>query len=199
MNLLILYSLSNWLPTVVTGMGYDQQTAVLVGTVLQVGGTIGTFGLAWLIARGGFLPMLTADVRASRPSASPSSASPASRSPCSRHRLRRRLVRHRRPAGHQRALGHVLSHLPALDRRGLGPRHRPHRRHRRALHRRHAARAQWGPQQLFWAAAVPALVSTADDHRAALHDEAAVRGGAHSGRRRWRTSGATLTRCRCDR
>jgi len=60
MNLLVLYSLSNWLPTVVTGMGYTTPTAVLVGTVLQVGGTIGTFGLAWLIARGGFIPMLTA-------------------------------------------------------------------------------------------------------------------------------------------
>ncbi len=59
MNILMLYSLSNWLPTIVTGMGYDQQTAVLVGTVLQVGGTIGTFGLAWLIGRRGFLPMLT--------------------------------------------------------------------------------------------------------------------------------------------
>ena len=39
MNIMMLYSLSNWLPTVVTGMGYPQQTAVLVGTVLQVGGT----------------------------------------------------------------------------------------------------------------------------------------------------------------
>jgi AAHS family 4-hydroxybenzoate transporter-like MFS transporter len=50
MNILMLYSLSNWLPTLVTGMGYDQQTAVLVSTLLQVGGTIGTFGLAWIIA-----------------------------------------------------------------------------------------------------------------------------------------------------
>jgi AAHS family 4-hydroxybenzoate transporter-like MFS transporter len=58
MNLLVLYSLSNWLPIVVTGMGYQTQTAVLVSTVLQVGGTIGTFGLAWLIARAGFIPML---------------------------------------------------------------------------------------------------------------------------------------------
>jgi AAHS family 4-hydroxybenzoate transporter-like MFS transporter len=41
-------------------MGYDTQTAVLIGTVLQVGGTIGTFGLAWLIARAGFIPMLAA-------------------------------------------------------------------------------------------------------------------------------------------
>ena len=60
MNLLNLYSLANWLPTVVAGMGYDTRTAVLVGTILQVGGTIGTFGLAWLIARGGFVPMLAA-------------------------------------------------------------------------------------------------------------------------------------------
>ena len=42
------------------GHGLQTQTAVLVGTVLQVGGTIGTFGLAWLIARGGFIPMLAA-------------------------------------------------------------------------------------------------------------------------------------------
>jgi AAHS family 4-hydroxybenzoate transporter-like MFS transporter len=57
-NILVLYSLSNWLPTIVTSMGYDNQTAVLIGTLLQVGGTIGTFGLAWLVARRGFTPML---------------------------------------------------------------------------------------------------------------------------------------------
>ena len=60
MNLLSLYTLAGWLPTVLTGIGYSTQTAVLVGTILQVGGTIGTFGLAWLIARSGFVPMLTA-------------------------------------------------------------------------------------------------------------------------------------------
>ena len=54
MNLLNLYSVSSWLPTVVNGMGYNANTAVLVGTVPWVGGTIGTFGLAWLIARSGF-------------------------------------------------------------------------------------------------------------------------------------------------
>jgi AAHS family 4-hydroxybenzoate transporter-like MFS transporter len=59
MNLLVLYSISNWLPTVVTAMGYDAQIAVWMGLWLQVGGTIGAFGLAWLIARGGFMPMLT--------------------------------------------------------------------------------------------------------------------------------------------
>jgi len=59
MNILMLYTLSNWLPTLVRGMGYDTQTAVLVGTTLQVGGTIGTFVLAWLIARRGFPSVLT--------------------------------------------------------------------------------------------------------------------------------------------
>lgn len=58
MNIFMLYSLSNWLPTLVTSMGYDTQTAVLIGTTLQVGGTIGTFGLAWLIAKRGFIWML---------------------------------------------------------------------------------------------------------------------------------------------
>ena len=59
MNILILYSLSAWIPTVVVGAGYTTQTAVLVGAVLQVGGTIGTFAFAWLIARRGFTPVLT--------------------------------------------------------------------------------------------------------------------------------------------
>lgn len=58
MNLLNLYSLASWLPTVVRDAGYSTSTAVLVGTILQVGGTIGTFGLAWLIARHGFVPVL---------------------------------------------------------------------------------------------------------------------------------------------
>ena len=59
MNLLVLYSLFNWLPTVVKGMGYDENTAVLVGTAPWVGGTIGTFGLAWVIARSKFARTLS--------------------------------------------------------------------------------------------------------------------------------------------
>jgi AAHS family 4-hydroxybenzoate transporter-like MFS transporter len=58
MNLLNLYSLASWLPTVVRDAGYSASTAVLVGTILQVGGTIGSFGLAWLVARGGFVRAL---------------------------------------------------------------------------------------------------------------------------------------------
>src|SRR5688572_9607152 len=62
MNLLVLYSLSNWLPTVVNGMGYDQNTAVLVGTILRVGGTIRKSGRAWRVARSGFTKTLTGNI-----------------------------------------------------------------------------------------------------------------------------------------
>jgi MFS transporter, AAHS family, 4-hydroxybenzoate transporter len=58
-NILVLYSLSGWLPTIFeTMMGYDRSTSILLGTLVQVGGTVGAFGLAWLILRGGFTPML---------------------------------------------------------------------------------------------------------------------------------------------
>jgi AAHS family 4-hydroxybenzoate transporter-like MFS transporter len=59
MNLLNLYSLASWLPTVVRDSGYSAQTGVLVGTVLQVGGTLGTVGLASLVARGGFVRIMS--------------------------------------------------------------------------------------------------------------------------------------------
>jgi AAHS family 4-hydroxybenzoate transporter-like MFS transporter len=59
MNLLNLYFLAGWLPTVIRQEGYSTSAAVLVTTALQVGGTIGTFGFAWLIARFGFTPVLT--------------------------------------------------------------------------------------------------------------------------------------------
>ena len=60
MNLLNLYFLAGWLPTVIRQEGYSTSAAVLVTTALQVGGTIGTFGFAWMIARFGFTLVLTA-------------------------------------------------------------------------------------------------------------------------------------------
>jgi AAHS family 4-hydroxybenzoate transporter-like MFS transporter len=57
-NILVLYSLSAWIPTVMAGAGYDTRTSVVVGGILQLGGTIGTFAFAWLIARRGFTTVL---------------------------------------------------------------------------------------------------------------------------------------------
>jgi MFS transporter, AAHS family, 4-hydroxybenzoate transporter len=60
MNLLNLYFLSSWIPTVVRDAGYATFIAVLVGATVQVGGTIGSFGNGWFISRYGFVPALTA-------------------------------------------------------------------------------------------------------------------------------------------
>jgi AAHS family 4-hydroxybenzoate transporter-like MFS transporter len=60
-NLLNLYFLAGLLPTILTtDVGLDASTARILGSILQVGGVVGTFGFAWLIARRGFTPMLTA-------------------------------------------------------------------------------------------------------------------------------------------
>lgn len=58
MNLINLYFLSNWLPTLVRDAGYATDTAVLVGTTLQVGGVIGTLALGRLVERLGFVRVL---------------------------------------------------------------------------------------------------------------------------------------------
>lgn len=58
MNLINLYFLSNWLPTLIHDAGYNTRTAVLVGTTLQVGGVIGTLLLGRFIERWGFIKVL---------------------------------------------------------------------------------------------------------------------------------------------
>lgn len=60
MNLIDLYFLSNWLPTVMRDAGYSPSTAVIVGTVLQTGGVVGTLLLGWFIERFGFVRVLLA-------------------------------------------------------------------------------------------------------------------------------------------
>ncbi|WP_371861547.1 MFS transporter [Pseudoduganella armeniaca] len=60
MNLINLYFLSNWLPTLLKDAGYSTSTAVLAGTALQVGGIAGTLALGWFINRFGFTRVLLA-------------------------------------------------------------------------------------------------------------------------------------------
>jgi AAHS family 4-hydroxybenzoate transporter-like MFS transporter len=58
MNLLNLYFLASWSPTVVSDAGYSLRISSLAGTMLQIGGLIGTVVFAWLIGRFGFVPVL---------------------------------------------------------------------------------------------------------------------------------------------
>ncbi|WP_165667654.1 MFS transporter [Metapseudomonas otitidis] len=58
MNLLNLYFLSSWLPTVFRDVGLETSTAVIVGTMLQLGGVTGTLLMGPLIDRIGFAKVL---------------------------------------------------------------------------------------------------------------------------------------------
>jgi AAHS family 4-hydroxybenzoate transporter-like MFS transporter len=58
MNLLNLYFLASWLPTVVNTAYGSVRNAALAGTTLQIGGVIGTFLFSWLVERIGFIPVL---------------------------------------------------------------------------------------------------------------------------------------------
>jgi MFS transporter, AAHS family, 4-hydroxybenzoate transporter len=59
MNLLNLYFLTLWLPTVVADGGYSAPVAVRVGATLQLAGVIGAFLQGWCVHRFGFVPILT--------------------------------------------------------------------------------------------------------------------------------------------
>ena len=59
-NLLNLYFLAGMLPTILNQtVNMSSSASALIAGAMQLGGTVGTFGLAWLIAKRGFTPMLT--------------------------------------------------------------------------------------------------------------------------------------------
>jgi AAHS family 4-hydroxybenzoate transporter-like MFS transporter len=51
MNLLDLYFLANWLPTLLSNAGIAVEIAVIITTLLQIGGVAGAVSLGWLIDR----------------------------------------------------------------------------------------------------------------------------------------------------
>jgi len=59
LNLLNLYFLAGWLPTVAREAGFSTSTSVLIGTTEQVGGAIGALFLGWFVYRFGFVAVLT--------------------------------------------------------------------------------------------------------------------------------------------
>jgi len=58
MNLLNLYTLQNWVPTWATDAGLKGSTPQLLGSMVQIGGAIGAFGLGWFVQKFGFVPVL---------------------------------------------------------------------------------------------------------------------------------------------
>jgi AAHS family 4-hydroxybenzoate transporter-like MFS transporter len=51
MNLLNLYFLANWLPTVINNAGISMEKSAAITSLLQIGGTIGSFSFGWLFDR----------------------------------------------------------------------------------------------------------------------------------------------------
>jgi AAHS family 4-hydroxybenzoate transporter-like MFS transporter len=60
MNLMNLYFLSTWLPTIARGMGMATTAALMVGTIFQTGGAVGSVAIGWPIQRYGFFGVLVA-------------------------------------------------------------------------------------------------------------------------------------------
>jgi len=54
MGLLDIYFLANWLPTVLNDLGASVSEAVMIGSMLQIGGVVGTFALGSVVDRFSF-------------------------------------------------------------------------------------------------------------------------------------------------
>ena len=59
MNLINLYMLSTWLPTIARGMGLTATAALMIGTTFQTGGAIGSIVIGKPIDKWGFFGVLT--------------------------------------------------------------------------------------------------------------------------------------------
>ena len=58
LNLIVLYFLSNWMPSLLRAQGLDMRHALLAGSMLQLGGVIGTLAFGYGIDRLGFRRVL---------------------------------------------------------------------------------------------------------------------------------------------
>ena len=60
MNLINLYMLSTWLPTIARGMGLTATAALMIGTMFQTGGAVGSIAIGKPIDKWGFFGVLMA-------------------------------------------------------------------------------------------------------------------------------------------
>ena len=156
MSLLDLYFLSNWLPTVLNDLGASVSTAALIGSMLQVGGVVGTFALGSVIDRFSFRALALVYFCAVFAVGAIGQLG-HSVVFVTLGDLRRRVLHRRRPDRRQCARGDVLSDLGQGYRRRLGARHRPGRLDRRALVGGALLAAKWSTGSVFIAAAMAAL------------------------------------------
>ena len=157
MSLLDLYFLSNWLPTVLNDLGASVSAAAAIGSMLQVGGVVGTFALGSVIDRFSFRALALVYFAAVFAVGAIGQLS-HSAVLVTIAIFAAGLLHRRRPDRRQRADRDLLSDRGPGDRRRLGARHRPRRLDRRPPGRRRAADGEMEHGSVFMAAATAALL-----------------------------------------
>ena len=137
MSLLDLYFLANWLPTVLNDLGASVSTAAVIGSMLQVGGVVGTFALGSVIDRFSFRALALVYFAAVFAVGAIGQLG-HSVALVTMAIFAAGLLHRRRPDRRQCAGRGILSDLGQVDRRRLGARHRPDRLDHRPAGRRRA-------------------------------------------------------------
>ena len=159
MNLLNLYFMASWLPTIVNEF-FSLQASQLVGTTLQVGGVIGTLVFSWFIGRLGFIPVLATAFFTACVSIALIGQPGLAVTVAVWRSVYFRILHCRRPGGRECVVRVVLPHGDSIHRRGVGVGNRPGGRHHWAIYRRPGfVGAGWTAREIFITAAVPALIS----------------------------------------
>ena len=140
MNLLILYFILSWLPSLLRQAGMPVTAGITAVLSFSIGGIVGTILQGPLMKGLGVFPAILGEFIASLGAGDPGGADFRELSGDDGGHVRPGRHRAGRAGGHQRAVGDVLPDGDSLDGRRLGARHRPHRLDHRAVHRRPDAR-----------------------------------------------------------
>ena len=133
MNLINLYMLSTWLPTIARGMGLTATAALMIGTMFQTGGAVGSIAIGRPIDKWGFFGVLIACFGGATVMIALIGQPGLGSVDAVRRRVSGGIRNFRRPGRQQRGGRHVLSDRSAFDGRRRGARHRPHRIDSRAV------------------------------------------------------------------
>jgi len=179
-SLLAVYFFNAWLPLLLASYGLSQPDVVKINSSLQLGGIAGTIVAAtFVIALGGFRTVAAGYFVAALDRRAGYGAAHV-RLPV-RRLARLGVLPGRDPERAQCVLRQSLSARHPRHRRGLGLRHRPHRRHRQPERRRHPARTALAAERPFSAGGDPDLVRLGlGPRRAAAGRKAPARPGGRA-------------------
>ena len=127
-NLLTMFAIGGWMPTVLNEAGYPLDRAILVSAMSGVGGVIGGLLIAVLIDRAGATRTLAVGFLGAALAVAPDRTGDGLGDIATAHSLPGRPRRHGVPVRHQRTGEQQLRHRRPRHRIGMGIGGRPHRR-----------------------------------------------------------------------